>query len=849
MNSTLAAGVVGAQAADGIEGPGRISILNFGFIVVQLALVLVLLRQFQIESTAFIQMAALAFAGFAVHAFLPLRMRLPFFSAMSLVSIAVVLGLANGAWLVAIGLVLIGICHLPVSISTRAMLLCAAGTALVALRAKLLPSPWSEAIWPILGSMFMFRMIVYFYDLRHDKAPVTTSQSLAYFFMLPNVCFPLFPVVDFKTFRRNYYSVDAYRTYQTGIDWMVRGVIHLVLYRYIYYYATLAPSEVTGPPELLRYLVSNFLLYLRVSGLFHMVVGMLCLFGFHLPETHNRYLLASSFTDFWRRINIYWKDFMQKIFYFPAVFKLKRLGPNNAIVVATLYVFLLTWLFHAYQWFWLRGTALLAWQDLLFWAILGVLVVLNSLYEIKYGRRRSLGKPAWSWRTFALTVLKTYATFWSICVLWSLWTSESIADWLSLWSALKGRYTVEVLLFPLLALVVIGLGSIPFQKAETANTEELARHARARDRAITIGSMVALILISIESIHTQLGGEVATVVHSLRSGHLSRLDNAKLERGYYEGLLSVDRFNSQLWEVYSKKPSNWLEVENAGLKRFVGGFAQVELVPSFVSMTKYGTISINRWGMRDRDYAEVRPADTFRAAVLGPSSVMGWGVADDATFESLVEARLNRQPIGSEFTHFELLNYAVPGYQPPQQLVAFDKSLRMHPTAVFYVAAGSEIRRSTAYMAEVVRKKIDIPYPALSAIVARSGVQPGMDEATAVKQLAPYGEEILKTVYDYLVSYSREQGIIPVWIFLPQVRDGAWQEETPAAVRIAQASGFVVINLEDVYKGHDIVTIRLAEWDDHPNALGHQLVADRLYEALSVNQAIFVRSQSARQSR
>ena len=420
------------------------------------------------------------------------------------------------------------------------------------------------------------------------------------------------------------------------------------------------------------------------------------------------------------------------------------------------------------------------------------------------------------------------------------------ADWLSLWSALSGRYTVEVLLFPVLALVVIALGSIPFQKAETASPGPAARHARIRDRAITIASMLALIVVSVESIHSQLGAQVATLVHSLRSGHLSRLDNAKLERGYYEGLLSVDRFNSQLWEVYSKKPSNWLEVENAGLKRFVGGFAQVELVPSFVSMTKYGTISINRWGMRDRDYAEARSRDTFRAAVLGPSSVMGWGVGDDATFESLVEARLNREPIGTGFKHFELLNYAVPGYQPPQQLVAFDKSMSMHPTAVFYIAAGSEIRRSTAYMAEVVRKKIDIPYPALRDIVAKSGVEPGMDEATAIKHLAPYGEEILKSVYDYLVSHSRERGILPVWIFLPQVREGAWQEETPAAIRLAQAAGFVVFNLEDVYKGHDIATIRLAEWEDHPNALGHRLVADRLYEALSANPAIFARGELAR---
>ena len=34
----------------------------------------------------------------------------------------------------------------------------------------------------------------------------------------------------------------------------------------------------------------------------------------------------SSFTDFWRRINIYWKDFMMKVFYYPAFFRLRRLG-------------------------------------------------------------------------------------------------------------------------------------------------------------------------------------------------------------------------------------------------------------------------------------------------------------------------------------------------------------------------------------------------------------------------------------------------------------------------------------------------------------------------------------------
>ncbi|MEO8410998.1 MAG: hypothetical protein ABI478_10540, partial [Propionivibrio sp.] len=163
----------------------------------QLVLVLLLLRQFQVESPAFRLLAMVAVAGFAVHAFLPLPARLPFFTCLSLLSIPLTLGLVNGAWLIGIGFVLIAACHLPLSFRQRGFILLGLAALLIAQRATLLPTLWSEAIWPILGSMFMFRLIVYFYDLRHDKTPVTAAQSLSYFFMLPNACFPLFPVIDF----------------------------------------------------------------------------------------------------------------------------------------------------------------------------------------------------------------------------------------------------------------------------------------------------------------------------------------------------------------------------------------------------------------------------------------------------------------------------------------------------------------------------------------------------------------------------------------------------------------------------------------------------------------------------
>lgn len=811
---------------------GSIGLRDFLILTAQLALVLLLFRQFQIESAAFLRLSVLAFAGFTIHAFLPLPYRFSFFALLSLAGIGLVMGLVNGAWLLAIGLVLIAICHLPLALGMRVSVLAGIGAILIAQRASLIQAPWSQAIWPILGSMFMFRLLVYLYDLEHERTSSTWSQRLAYFFMLPNACFPLFPVVDYKTFRTNYYDDDAYRTYQIGVDWIVRGVVHLLLYRVFYYHLTLAPHEVTEPAQLMQYLVSNFMLYLRVSGLFHLVVGMLHLFGYRLPETHNRYLLASSFTDFWRRINIYWKDFMQKLFYYPAVFKLRKLGTTQALVIATLYVFLMTWFLHAYQWFWLRGTMLLVYQDVLFWAILGVLVVFNSLYEIKYGRKRTLGKQERSWKEITTVIIKTYATFWFITILWSFWTAENLADWFSLWSALKGSYTAEFFVFPLTVLLVIAVGSVPRSGMRNVRATEHSNTDWLQQRAATIVALVVLITLSIEGVSRQFGAEVATFVHSLRSGQLSRLDTAKLERGYYENLLSVDRFNSQLWEVYTNKPSNWLDVENANIKRFVAGFQRTELIPSFVFSSRYGPITINRLGMRDQDYADMPTRGTHRAVVLGASSVMGWGVADGQTFEALIEKRLNSEQTGARFQRYELLNMAVPGYEPPQQLLAFDKALHYQPHAVYYVATGREIRRSVRYLANAVRDGLEIPFEPLRQIVQSAQITKDMDEVSAVRALSSSGAGILLYIYQDIVEKARNRGIVPVWIFLPQVRQGDWVEETPETVRIAKAAGFVVINMDDVYKGLDIASIRLAEWDHHPNVLGHEITADRLYREL-----------------
>jgi hypothetical protein len=360
-----------------------------------------------------------------------------------------------------------------------------------------------------------------------------------------------------------------------------------------------------------------------------------------------------------------------------------------------------------------------------------------------------------------------------------------------------------------------------------------------RPYLVTIVSLIVLLLVGIENVHREFGSTVATMVHTLRSPRMNRLDNATLERGYYEQLLRVDRFNSQLWEVYTKKPTRWLDVENAGLKRFVGEFVGTELIPSVVVSASFGTMSVNRWGMRDQDYELLAAPGTYRAVVLGASSVMGWGVGDGETFDALIENRLNQERPGG-FEKYELLNFGVPGYDPPQQVAALDKALKFNPNALYYVATGREGSRANRFLVTKVNERVEIPYGPLKELLDKAGVIAGMDETTALKRLEPYRADILSWIYGRLVERSRARGIVPVLIFLPQVREGTWQEETPEILRVAEAAGFIIVNLADVYKNQDIAAIRVAEWDDHPNASGHALVAERAYRELIEKQgAVF----------
>lgn len=797
-------------------------------LVLQLGSIALVIYQFSLETSAFLSLVLLTIPGFVVHYFLPFRLRLAFFTILSLAAILMLLGPLDGAWLIGLSLGLIGVAQLPIALSVRVGLLLVIGLALGLLRTGWTAVPWPTAIWPVLGSMFMFRMAAYLYDVKHQPSLAGFWPTLSYFFLLPNVAFPLFPVVDYSTYRREYYSDERHRIYRVGVLWMCRGVVQLILYKAVYQVLVRDPSDVENVVDLARYMLWPFLLYLRVSGQFHVIAGMLRLFGFKLPETHHEYYLTSSFTDFWRRINIYWKDFMLKVVYTPTFFSLRRRGETTALVVATALVFVVTWVLHSYQWFWITGASLFAWNDVLFWSILGVCVIVNSVREWRRGRQRRLAPSTATWGQTMGRVVRTLAMFTVISVLWSLWTTESVQLWLSLWSAAaRGPAPGQGPTMLLIAAVPATIALWVVAEARGWLRREPTPPPLG-SAATVLATTVCLVLLSWSAVYARLG-PVGTLVAAVRYGGLNEADAVNLERGYYENLMAGNRFNGELWSLYMNRPPEWSKsISELGLARPAEGLPW-ELVPSSNGRFKGAVLQTNQWGMHDKDYTRERPAGCYRIALLGASHAMGTGVDRDETFEARLETRLNSD--GDRCV--EVLNFSVYGYQPVDQIALLEKRvIGFDPNAILYVGHPGDVRRVVLDLAQAVIRNEAPPYEALADIVRRAGVDASDKERTAVQKLAPFGDEILSVVHRRLVSFSREHGVCAGWLFLPMVPDRPNPALPAAEIAIARESGFIVLDLSDVYAGANQQALFLAPWDAHPNSEGNRLVGERLYSVM-----------------
>jgi hypothetical protein len=821
--------------------------------LLQLALAAAVVHLFAIEGPAFQRLFLLVVAGYALNIAMPLSMRLPFFVGLSLVATIVTLGVADAAWLVGTGLVLVALCHLPFPNRVRIAAVCTAGLALAAARGGLFGVPWSSAVWPILGSMFMFRIALYLYAGSRTvaSAPGATAgpwPTLAYFFMLPNLTFPLFPVVDYQTFVRTYYDRESRTIYEQGLSWIARGLVHLLLYRLVYQLFTVDPVDVDSLGDLVQFMLSTFLLYLRVSGQFHLIVGILHMFGFRLPETHKLYYLATSFTEIWRRINIYWTEFMMKLVFYPTYFKIKHLGPTVALTIATAVVFMSTWLLHSYQWFWLRGGFPITLPDVLFWGALGGMVMFGALRDSQRSGGALGRRTGWS----ARKAMQTAATFGAFCLLWSLWSTESVAQWIWMLGSTARVDVKGVALLTATALLVGALGGRDW----TAGPPEDAQWRRwvpqpALRTVVVLTLLTAIGLPAVSALIPKAGDEWLRALHATG---LNAQDTAVQHRGYYEQLEIRATPNAEVADTVADR-ADWVEIISLGVLHERSDLLLLDLLPSKSVNWNGRMFSTNRWGMRDREYEVAKAPGTLRVALLGPSHVMGDNVPDGRTFEAVIEERLNREFKLDGYRRFEILNFAMPSYSSLQQVALLEERVfEFAPDVVLITHHASNrelteraLQRITAGNLKVPppietlfqeaglvgagHGKVPVPFVFARAAARQMGLAPRMPYAESAARIRRISDAVLNWSLRHFVDVTTARGAQPAILAL-NVALAQAPETIPNRAAI-DALRVPLLDLFDVYPQDRILAMRVAPWDDHPNADAHGLIAERLYPMLT----------------
>lgn len=777
----------------------------------------VLIYFFQIENTQRFPEVALILAGsFLLYVFIPLTYRRLFLIGLALAIEIYLIGVKLSLGVLIIIIYFTSLTYVNKSLLRTILVLISVGFCMLVF-SKIVFVPIISNIL-MFGAMFiMLRYVYLLYELNYFKVKPGFTERISYLFLIPNSCFPLFPVIDPKDFINGFYSVPFNQTLERALNHITTGAIHLILYRIIYMYFSNSVYEIETFWQWLSFILSSYSLIFRLSGLFFTAVGFVELFGFTLPNVFDHVYFASGFADLWRRVNLYWRTFMMRVFYYPFTFKFKKWNQVPVLFFSINIMFAITWFLHVWQWYWIKGSFYLYATDVLFWGSLGFLISINSV--IIYKRFARGVNPSQGKTNVVTDAAKIILMFILMSILWSLWTSSSLNEFLYLFRfSVKGNLSDYLLFFVGLSFVIITAAVIRWLYVKKQWFGFFFK-----DYNSLSGSVIAITIVVTGMFfkNTSYNNEVENFL----SSNINDRDKNILERGYYDKILNNEEKSVELFN-YNNKFVKW-NVDNKAYRK-VENELMKEFIPGYNTNFKGGELRTDSFGLRDKEYSLIKPANTTRYAFVGGSYVMGSGVSNGENFESILEKELNKSK-----NAVEILNFGTGGYHLIQSVYVTDhKVTRFQPDYLFYFIHSSDRERCLEDLVNLYQKNTGLTYSLLIEIIDKAKVNHDMCRLEIYNRLKPYINEIMIWGYGLIYNKCKEYNITPIMVYLPAKASLKQDNDKVFCVENAKKIGFYIIDLTSVYNGHKPKDIQLNLWDAHPNQKGHKIIADKLFEEL-----------------
>ena len=144
--------------------------------------------------------------------------------------------------------------------------------------------------------------------------------------------------------------------------------------------------------------------------------------------------------------------------------------------------------------------------------------------------------------------------------------------------------------------------------------------------------IITCFLVGQASVYSEMPATMSSVVENIQvRGKLNERALERMRLGYYENLVGGVRQNPELAKIYNDQPQDW-NTWKPGSIRGTGDLLEYEMTPNVETIFKNKKVTINRWGMRDRDYDLTAPQGTYRIAILGASAPFGSALTPNRLF-------------------------------------------------------------------------------------------------------------------------------------------------------------------------------------------------------------------------
>lgn len=818
----------------------------FLFLIAQLLMITHIINSLEIESEMGLQkISYIILGGFAISYWMSIRFRLPFFILLTIISLGFLIKF-QVLILLAILCFYLLIAHLNISFNIRFLLILIITAILACIRMQYIVTPNLNInnMLTILGAMMSFRMILYLYELKYTKKSFSIWESFSYFLMLPNVVLLLFPIVDYKKFTRFYFNTNEVQIYQRGITRILRGIVLVILYRTVNFYFAIPSENVDDIYSLIQYVLLSYSVMLRLGGILWISIGILHLFGFNLPKIMDNFYLSTSFNDYWRRTNIYYKDFINKVFYNPSYFIFKKYGASISIVISIVIAFSITWALHSWQFLWLQGVFPIKSSDLIFWAVFCVSLILNSLYENNVSKK-VLSKK-WTISNAIIYSLKLLGTNIFLGLLWALWSSTSITDYLLTIShvTIIPDFLAFSLLISCVFVLIVFLNFIDSKFSLEKILSFIPLSTFNNNKFMVSVSLVLLVLLgntkTIEFVKDKSGFSIEPIVRQ----KMNELEMKLRQQGYYEELLTTS-YNilkgSESVINNENLTDDWrVPFDETPACKITRDLIEKNIVPNVTIKYKGSIFSSNEWGFRDKYYSKEKPLNTIRIAIMGASIEMGSGVDNDKVFENLLEEKLNLE----EEVNYEILNFSIPGYQIPQQYALLEsKVVEFNPDYVFLFYHSSDKFMSSGVLRRLFKRDADMIYAKLDTIKEEfRKIKTGDKNRDIFLIEKKYSDDVLNWAVNSFVNTCSINSITPVIVYGAALKtlDPKFKKKQKERFleikKISNKYNITVLNIADCFEDYTLEELSISSRDNHPNPKGHEIMSNALLDEMYINE-------------